>query len=362
MVSDRNQATGSRHRDTGGQCGERLLIHVGIRLAKNVTPLADSISDYLRQRGEAERRNRAEALSVRLASLEREVSALGTRVDPYLEFLVRRFASEIGVRDAAGERGVSLVYRAWVASGFAEEAYTPRITVWGPDGVPEVELTPGTPTGDAPRMLLPPDYLQPALQRARTDGAPVFETPEGTPGIQQVAAIPLGEERVATVVVPMRRSLFRSSVLEPLIRERRPMDARLTLMPVSAHPGAETTAGIDWFRTQEGWRGEAALRYPEAMYRAHLELRVAPAGVRLARGMLLIVKPGPSTFDVGALVAFATTLFSATPGLLVAPPGEIPGHTGPDLTPVLTVHAGTTDKDRDMDETLAEIAAPSGQS
>ena len=39
--------------------------------------------------------------------------------------------------------------------------------MWGPDGVPEVELTPGTPTGDAPRMLLPPDYLQPALQRAR---------------------------------------------------------------------------------------------------------------------------------------------------------------------------------------------------
>ncbi len=29
-------------------------------------------------------------------------------------------------------------------------------------------------------------------------------------------------------------------------------------------------------------------------------------------GMLLIVKPGPSTFDVWALVAFATTLFSAT--------------------------------------------------
>jgi hypothetical protein len=50
---------------------------------------------------------------------------------------------------------------------------------------------------------------------------------------------------------------------------------------------------------------------------------------------------------------------STTPaGLLFTPPGEIPGATGPDLTPVLTVHAGPADRDRDMDETLAEIAAP----
>ena len=47
-------------------------------------------------------------------------------------------------------------------------------------------------------------------------------------------------------------------------------------------------------------------------------------------------------------------------GLLFTPPGEVSG-SGPDLTPVLTVHAGPPDRDRDMDETLAEIAAPSGQ-
>jgi Kef-type K+ transport system membrane component KefB len=53
---------------------------------------------------------------------------------------------------------------------------------------------------------------------------------------------------------------------------------------------------------------------------------------------------------------------STTPaGLLFTPPEEGPGGTGPDLTPVLTVHAGSADRDRDMDETLAEIAAPSGQ-
>jgi Kef-type K+ transport system membrane component KefB len=49
---------------------------------------------------------------------------------------------------------------------------------------------------------------------------------------------------------------------------------------------------------------------------------------------------------------------TTTPGLLVTPPGELPGGSGPDLTPVLTVHAGPADKDRDMDETLAAIAGP----
>ena len=53
---------------------------------------------------------------------------------------------------------------------------------------------------------------------------------------------------------------------------------------------------------------------------------------------------------------------STTPaGLLFTPPGEVTGGTGPDLTPVLIVHAGAADRDRDMDETLAGIAAPSGQ-
>lgn len=50
---------------------------------------------------------------------------------------------------------------------------------------------------------------------------------------------------------------------------------------------------------------------------------------------------------------------TATAGLVFAPPGEMPGGSGPDLTPLLTVHAGPADRDRDLDETLAGIAAPS---
>jgi Kef-type K+ transport system membrane component KefB len=48
---------------------------------------------------------------------------------------------------------------------------------------------------------------------------------------------------------------------------------------------------------------------------------------------------------------------AALPSLLVAPAGVPTEMADADLTPVLTVHAGIADSDRDMDETLAGIAA-----
>ncbi len=54
------------------------------RALKNVTPLADSISDYLRQRGDAERRNHAEELAVR-RRVALEIPALSSNAKSVLE-------------------------------------------------------------------------------------------------------------------------------------------------------------------------------------------------------------------------------------------------------------------------------------
>jgi Ti-type conjugative transfer relaxase TraA len=54
------------------------------RALKNVTPLADSISDYLRQRGDAERRNHAEELAVR-KQVALEIPALSSNAKSVLE-------------------------------------------------------------------------------------------------------------------------------------------------------------------------------------------------------------------------------------------------------------------------------------
>ena len=54
------------------------------RALKNVAPLADSISDYLRQRGDAERRNHAEELAVR-RQVALEIPALSSNAKSVLE-------------------------------------------------------------------------------------------------------------------------------------------------------------------------------------------------------------------------------------------------------------------------------------
>ncbi|MDI7861916.1 Ti-type conjugative transfer relaxase TraA [Rhizobiaceae bacterium n13] len=54
------------------------------RVLKNIAPLADSISDYLRQRGEAERRNHAEEIAVR-RQVALEIPALSTNARQVLE-------------------------------------------------------------------------------------------------------------------------------------------------------------------------------------------------------------------------------------------------------------------------------------
>jgi Ti-type conjugative transfer relaxase TraA len=54
------------------------------RALKNVTPLADSISDYLRQRGDADRRNYAEELAVR-RQVALEIPALSSNAKSVLE-------------------------------------------------------------------------------------------------------------------------------------------------------------------------------------------------------------------------------------------------------------------------------------
>lgn len=230
----------------------------------------------------------AEQVRHRLDAVEREIASVGTRVDPFLTFLLRRFAADVVRRDQAGEGGISLVYRSWVASGLATEAYVARITVWGYDGVAEVELTPGVSGGEAPRMLTPPDYLQDAIDAAQDSGAAVFVLPDDPLDVQQVAAVPLEDGRVATVVVPTRRTLQRPAVLEPLLGERRESDARLTLV-AGHHSGYDVEPGrVVWFEGQDGWRGEARLQFPDGTYHAHVELRVPPPVVRVARGVLLL--------------------------------------------------------------------------
>ncbi|HUH12863.1 MAG TPA: HAMP domain-containing sensor histidine kinase, partial [Longimicrobiales bacterium] len=62
---------------------------------------------------------------------------------------------------------------------------------------------------------------------------------------------------------------------------------RLTLVPATA-PAGLPPEGVRWHATDEGWRSEALVPYPDGPYHAHLEVHIAPLAVRLARGALLL--------------------------------------------------------------------------
>jgi signal transduction histidine kinase len=88
-----------------------------------------------------------------------------------------------------------------------------------------------------------------------------------------------------SVAVAPRASLRPASPLSMLMERGTAEGVRLELLPTD---GIITHEAAAWQRTGDGWRKEMILREGRDVYHAHLELRTPPAGVRLARGMLLV--------------------------------------------------------------------------
>lgn len=226
-------------------------------------------------------------LDARMAAAERELETLGARPDPFLEYLLWRFAHEVRRNDERGERGRELLYGAWLASGLAREAYPARITLWRSDAMPAHEIALAGAAESVPLWDAPPHFLVPSLRRAGDRNEPLVETVEEVPGVNKILAVPLTGDRAVSVVIPPRRSLDGTTVLGPFFGiERRP-HIKLTLVrAVSDHEGlGEPT---ERRRTDQGWRTERLVSYPDGDYHASLDLRLPPKGVRLARGALLL--------------------------------------------------------------------------
>jgi signal transduction histidine kinase len=220
-------------------------------------------------------------LGARLTAAEGELETLGTRADPYLDYLLVTFGREAGARFAAGEEGIQLLYRTWVASGLAQEPYAARIVLWSAAGLPDVQL------GAAP-VLLPAeaDRLTSMVDDARGHTSPLIAQFTDLPNVSRMLTVPLPDGGLITVVVPPRRSLERTSAVAPFLGAVAPSAARLNLIEATGtEPQHES---MHWVETAEGWRSEAVVRYPDGWYHAHLIVPVAGVGVRMVRAALLI--------------------------------------------------------------------------
>jgi signal transduction histidine kinase len=249
-------------------------------------------------------------VDVRLAAAERQLERLGTRADPFLHYMLEEFGNLARARFAAGEDGVQLLYRTWVASGLAQQPYPARIIQWSAAGRP---LEPEVQLGSAPVPRVVADRELDALllsARSQTESAIIEFTDH--PDLSRLLTVPLANGSLVTVMVPPRRTLDRTSAIAPFLGVIAPESTRLNLVEASGSDPQQEF--IEWQPSDDGWRSEAFVRYPDGWYHAHLAVSVPPAGVRLARGMLLI------TFDL-ALLTLLWVIGVAARGAAAVPRG-----------------------------------------
>ncbi len=224
----------------------------------------------------------------RIAAAERSLATLGSRADPYASYLLNRFATDLREREARGDAGLDLVFRAWVASGLAQGGYPVQIILWDSAAHPTAALHLAGAPDPEPLEPATASALRSLLRRASAASLTILDAEPPIPAANQALAVPFRDGGGVTVLLPPRRALDYPPALLSFLGAPPPSGTRLSLIP-SAAAGAAAPArrDISWRLTDRGWRSEATVVYPDGPYHAHLDLRVPPRVVLLARGALL---------------------------------------------------------------------------
>ncbi|HUF49415.1 MAG TPA: ATP-binding protein [Longimicrobiales bacterium] len=256
-------------------------------------------------------------VGARLDIAERELDTLGAREDPFLDYLLVNFSTEATARFAAGEGGVQLLYRTWVASGLARHPYPARIVLWSPSPLPplpDVQLgaTPPPTANDSARLVE-------IVQAARLRATPTVQSFADMPSMSKLLTVPLADGAIITVMIPPRRTLDRTSAIGQFLGAITASNTRLNLVEtLETEPQHES---VQWQPSRDGWRSEALVKYPDGWYHAHLSVSLPKSGVRFARAMLLL------TMDM-ALLTLLWILGVIARGAAAAPRGAWSGWIG----------------------------------
>ncbi len=247
----------------------------------------------------------------RLREAERELANLGTRADPFLDFLLRQFAEKVLFYAAEGREGVSLLYQSWVEGGLAREGYEARVSLWEGDR-PSAELR-------LSDTQVPPEMVPAMLASARAAEEPVVERYTQLDALHYLLVVPLPGGRTVSVAVPPRRHLGGSTALARLLdpagaRAEDEAGASLSLVP-SASVAPAAVGAMRWVPTGEGWRSEAVVAFPSGPMHAHLSVRAPSAAMLAARALLAVVG---LLVLLGGLWALARTLCGEPLGLASA--------------------------------------------
>jgi len=231
-------------------------------------------------------------VEARIAVAEDRIERLGTRPDPFLEFLLLRTGEEARDLSLVDRNPVEVLYGAWSESGLAREGVPVWLTWWSPEGFAQEELRIGVTT---PRPSIPPDLRMAAL----IEGEVQLLRP-AVAEAHYIAAAPLARGATLTAVVPPRRGFAGDSPLGPLFSPARFDPDPVSLIPmVPGEPPLLVDAGtseaawtegeVRWVLTGEGWRGETALAFPDQVYLAQYAVLLPRPLLVMARGALLLM-------------------------------------------------------------------------
>ena len=233
-------------------------------------------------------------IDARMDEAELQLSRLGVPADPYLEYVLHRFADTADSLDAAGAESAELLYESWILSGLAEEGTGVWLTLWSAGGLPEFEITIGV---DGGRPGTADDFLEEARQ-----GEPAFVRRLGFGEANYVVQVPVAQGRVLTGVLPARRELSNSSPFGPLFGSLTALsESPLTMVPVLEGDEATFSEETVWRRTPEGWEATLGVPYPDGTVDAKYALDLPTPLLAVARGTLLVLGNGLAILLLWAL-------------------------------------------------------------
>ena len=233
-------------------------------------------------------------IDARMDEAELQLSRLGVPADPYLEYVLHRFADTADSLDAAGAESAELLYESWILSGLAEEGTGVWLTLWSAGDLPEFEITIGV---DGGRPGTADDFLEEARQ-----GEPAFVRRLGFGEANYMVQIPLARGRVLTGVLPARRELSNSSPFGPLFGSLAALsESPLTMVPVLEGDEATFSEETVWRRTAEGWEATSGVLYPDGAVDAKYALDLPRPLLAVARGTLLVLGNGLAILLLWAL-------------------------------------------------------------
>ena len=220
-------------------------------------------------------------IEAQMAAAEERIDRLGTRSDPFLEFLLLRAGEQASMLSMGGTQPVETLYGAWTESGLATEGLPLWITYWSQAGAAQEELRIGV---SEARPQVPGEMLE----EARADGRIVvrrFDLAEA----HYIGLAPLARGALLSVVIPPRRMLEGSSPLGPLFSPARSEPDPLVLIPLLPGEVPGETADVEWVPTPDGWQGETYIAYPDEVSHAHYLIESPGWTLLLARGGLLLI-------------------------------------------------------------------------